>query len=357
MDSSTALTDQSASGPSTPPALATPTTTSAVAAATPRLRDTDAGVSTADETPASDMVDALAHPTLCCAIAHESGGFVQLVDAMPRCVQSPKAGGLGPEAAIVQAARISYGAGTRTAQGDEALIRFLFRHEHMTPFEMISLKFRVRAPLFTARQWMRHRTGAFNEESARYSRIDTTFYAPAPVDVRAQSTTNRQGSGAPLAPADVDSFLEDVDIRYSEAAGTYSRALDAGVSREIARIVLPEGRFTKFYWAVNLRNLFGFLKLRMAPDAQDNIRWYAHAIHTILAAYCPLAVKAFDDYTLNAVTLSALELQAFRSGIAPPEMSKREIVEWEAKRGKLGLPGAARVALGSEPAPAASPTS
>jgi thymidylate synthase (FAD) len=301
-----------------------------------------------DVAPAAEMVDAAA---AACAMTRSVGteGFVRLVDVMPRLVQR---GGLGPEAAVVQAARVSYGAGTKTAQSDEVLLRYLYRHEHMTPFEMITLKFCVRAPLFTARQWMRHRAGSFNEESARYSEIETAFFVPDPADVRAQSAANRQGSGDALGADAVGNFLEDTTRSFAEAAAGYARSLGAGVARELARIVLPEGRYTKFYWTVNLRNLFGFLKLRMAPEAQEDIRRFATAIHEILAVYCPLATKAFDDYTLNAVTLSALEVRALREGAPPPEMSKRERAEWEAKRAKLA-PGPTQPGPGGPGAPGA----
>jgi thymidylate synthase (FAD) len=261
-------------------------------------------------------------------------GFVRLVDVMPRLV---RAGGLGPEAAVVQAARVSYGAGTKTSQGDESLLRYLLRHAHMTPFEMVTLKWCVRAPLFTARQWMRHRAGAFNETSARYSAIETEFYMPEPESVVAQSTANRQGGGAGLRPDVVEAFLSGAASAFAGGRGAYDAALDSGVSRELARIVLPEGRFTTFYWTVNLRNLFGFLELRMDGAAQENIREYAAAIHRVLGAYCPIATRAFDDYRRNAVTLTAPELVALRTGELPAETSARERAEWLAKKERLGL--------------------
>jgi thymidylate synthase (FAD) len=259
---------------------------------------------------------------------------VCLVDVMPRLVER---GGLGPEAAIVQAARISYGAGTKTVRTDEGLLRYLFRNAHMTPFEMVVLKWRVRAPLFTARQWMRHRAGSYNEVSARYSVIGSDYYIPEPDDVCGQSAANRQGSGEPLNPGIAKMFHNDAADLYWRGDNTYRTYIEAGVAREMARIVLPEGRYTSFYWTVNLRNLFGFLELRMDSHAQDNIRGYARAIYDILRDYCPLAVRAFDDYVLDAVKLSALEVKALRGGEAPPEMSARERDEWQKKREKLGL--------------------
>ncbi len=263
-------------------------------------------------------------------------GMVTLVDAMPRLV--PR-GSLGPEAAIVQAARVSYGAGTKAVSDDEVLTRYLMRHQHMTPFEMVQLKWRVRAPLFTARQWMRHRSGGFNEESARYSDVGADeLYVPLPDEVKGQSTANRQGAGAALLPVAVDNFLDGVRAAYNAGAATYVSALDGGVARELARVVLPEGRFTTFYWTVNLRNMFGFLMLRMDPHAQDNIRAYANAMRGILGAYCPVACRAFDNYMFGAVTLTTLEVSALRAGVdRAPGMTKREETEWCQKRAAVGV--------------------
>jgi thymidylate synthase (FAD) len=285
------------------------------------------------ETADKDLVDALP-PRELREVMIGQHGFVRLVDVMPRLVAP---GGLGPEAAIVQAARVSYGAGTKTVRTDEGLLRYLLRCEHMTPFEMVELKFCVRAPIFTARQWMRHRAGSFNEESARYSKVDTDFFVPDPASVLAQSTTNRQGTGAPLQPEIVDSFLAGAAAAYDGDRRAYDAALEAGVARELARMVLPEGRYTTFYWKVNLRNLFGFLELRMDDAAQEDIRNYAGAIHRILKAYCPVAVRAFDDYRRNAVTLSALEIRALRTGELPAEASARERAEWDQKKARLSL--------------------
>lgn len=260
-------------------------------------------------------------------------GIVTLIDAMPRLIPRDS---IGPEVAIVQAARVSYAAGTKVLSKDEDLLRYLLRNNHMTPFEMITLKFRVRAPLFTARQWMRHRTGAFNEESARYSEVGSELYVPLPAEVKTQSTTNKQGAGAAPADATAADFIDGVKGAYNGSAQAYMAALDAGITREQARIVMPEGRFTTFFWTVNLRNLFGFLMLRMDPHAQDNIRAYAHAIRGILGAYCPVACRAFDDYQFNALTLSRLEVDALRADAnRVPGMSDREVGDWKRKRARL----------------------
>jgi len=296
---------------------------------------------------ASALIDALPGPT-----AREVGvgehGSVRLVDVMPRMVQPD---GLGPEAAIVQAARVSYGAGTKTVRSDEALLRYLFRHDHMTPFEMIVLKFRVCAPLFTARQWMRHRSGSFNEQSARYSAITPEFYMPERRELRVQSKKNKQGGGKLLTDNDAKAFSIRTDMAYKMTQTTYETSLKAGVVRELSRIVLPEGRYTTFYWTVNLRNLFGFLKLRLDAAAQGNIREYANGILSVISAYCPVAVKAFNDYQMSAISLTALEVEAIQSGETPKEMSSRERAEWAAK--KQTLASGKRKAESSSSTPAA----
>ena len=257
-------------------------------------------------------------------------GSIQLIDVMPRLIE---VGGLGPEAAIVQAARVSTGGGMKTLPADLALLRYLFRHKHLTPFEMVTLKWRVVAPLFTTRQWMRHRAGSFNEQSARYGVVPVTD-PYLPTDMLAQSAANKQGGAAPLPAEAAAAVTESFRGVYAHAEAAYGDALAGGVARELARIVLPEGRYTTFYWSVNLRNLFGFLELRAAPDAQGDIRAYAGAILGILESYCPLAVQAFRDYQLEAVTLSALEVRALQSG-GDAEMTARERASWAEKQKKL----------------------
>jgi thymidylate synthase (FAD) len=263
-------------------------------------------------------------------------GSVMLIDAMPRLVPE---GSIGPEIAITRAARVSYGAGTKTVSDDTNLVRHLMRNKHMTPFEAITLTFRIVAPKFTATQWMRHRTGSYNEESARYSVVGSDCYLPEPDEVKQQSTANRQGADHATADSVTEGFIDGVRVAYSAAKSVYDAAIECGISREMARIVLPEGRYTTFYWTVNLRNAFSFLELRMDSHAQDNIREYANAIWGILCKFCPVACAAFDDYHLNAVTLSALEIRALREGEAKPSearnMSTRERTEWKAKRAKI----------------------
>lgn len=256
------------------------------------------------------------------------GGFVRMMDAMPRLVKA------NAEEAVIQAARVSCGhvsdSSQRPPEQDEALLRYLFRNNHMTPFEMIVTKWCVKAPLFTARQWMRHRTGSFNEQSARYGVVPTEFYMPGDDDIKYQSKSNKQGSDEP-APELATEFRESLIEAYNTSAAAYDGSIGAGVARELARISLPEGRYTTFYWTVNLRNLFHFLSLRVAPDAQSNIRTYASAILDIVKLYCPIATKAFEDYQLGTMTLTALELRSIKDKTIPVEMSAREKAEWKTK--------------------------
>jgi thymidylate synthase (FAD) len=235
-------------------------------------------------------------------------GFVRLVDYM------------GDDAAIVQAARVSYGAGTRTARDDAGLIRYLMRHWHSTPFEMCEIKLHVKLPVFVARQWIRHRTANVNEYSARYSILDREFYTPAPDALAAQSSVNNQGRGAVL-PADeaerVLSLLRDDAARsYASYEAMLSTEGQMGLARELARMTLPASIYTQWYWKVDLHNLFHFLRLRADPHAQYEIRVYAEAICDIAKEWVPAAWGAFEDYRLGAVTFSAKGMACLRRMLA-----------------------------------------
>lgn len=229
-------------------------------------------------------------------------GMIRLVDYM------------GDDRAIPQAARISYGQGTKTVRGDEGLIRYLMRHMHTTPFEMVQAKFHVVLPVFSARQWMRHRAGTYNEMSARYSVLDREFYIPDASMLSPQSKTNKQGRDIEvLGPEESARVL---DILKGDAARNYDHYLEmindeedpgrVGLTRELARTNLPVSIYTQFYWSVNLHNLFHFLRLRADAHAQYEIRVYAQTIiDQIVKPWCPISTKAFEDYSMNAVRFSA----------------------------------------------------
>lgn len=260
-------------------------------------------------------------------------GFVALIDGMP--VHIKEHGIPGPEQAIIEAARVSYGGGApRPVQADVNLLKYLYSHEHMTPFEMITLKFMIKAPIFTARQWMRHRTGSFNEISGRYSELETEFYTPRDSDIREQSKVNKQGSGEVLSDEQIKLFKGKLAIAYDTVAQLYEETLKMGIARETARIILPVATYTEFYWSVNLRNLLHFLELRKAKDAQYDIREYATAIYDILKEYCPYVVEAFDNYNTNSVTLFANEIEAMRTGDTS-KLTPRELNDYNAKVKKI----------------------
>ena len=216
---------------------------------------------------------------------------VRLVDAM------------GNDAAIVQAARISYGDGTKTVSEDRALIRFLMRHRHTTPFEMVAFKFHLRMPIFVARQWLRHRTASVNEYSARYSIV--------PDDFRKQSGMNKQCSDGEF---ENEELRKRMNVSCEEAFRLYDDLLDAGCSRELARSHLPQSTYTEFYWTINLHNLLHFLELRIDSHAQPEIQEYAKAVYELIKPVLPLTVEAFEDFRLSKMYLSRLEIEAIREG-------------------------------------------
>lgn len=272
---------------------------------------------------------------------HEHG-FIALVDAMPRLVPQ----GQTADAAVVQAARVSYGQGTKKVNEDRGLIRYLLRHRHTTPFEMLEFKFHVSMPIFVARQWIRHRTANVNEYSARYSIVPDRFYKPSLDAVRKQSTGNRQGgderfvADAAAAPDEARTaeqflhYLDDAEKMYER----YEELTKAGVSRELARIALPVSVYTEWYWKCDLHNILRFLSLRMDPHAQEEIRIYADAMYALLEPIVPLTMEAFRDYEMESMRLTRLEIEALRT--KSPTLAtdnKREQAEWDAKRARLGL--------------------
>ena len=223
-------------------------------------------------------------------------GFVALVDAM------------GDDAAIAQAARVSYGAGTRSVSDDRQLIRYLARHRHTTPFEMAEIKLLVRVPMDVWRQWIRHRSASVNEYSTRYSVAIDSANATAPDAWRRQATSNRQGSEGGF-DAEIGAELTASEAAFQRSARElYERRVELGVAREQARKDLPLSTYTEAYWKIDLHNLFHFLSLRMEKHAQLEIREYATTIgEKIVRPLFPLAYDAFVDYNLGAQTLSRLE--------------------------------------------------
>jgi thymidylate synthase (FAD) len=229
-------------------------------------------------------------------------GFVRLIDVM------------GDDAAIVQAARVSYGAGTKKVNEDVGLIRYLMRHLHTTPFEMVEFKFHVKLPIFVARQWIRHRTANVNEYSGRYSEMKDEFYVPAIDQVRAQSATNKQGrADEAFDPSEAERIRSGMLDTQSRLYGEYQSLLEADLAREIARINLPVSNYTEWYWKVDLHNLFHFLKLRIDPHAQYEIRVYGEAMAQIVEAAVPHAYEAFEDYILHARRFSRRERAALKA--------------------------------------------
>ena len=223
-------------------------------------------------------------------------GFVRVMDYM------------GDDAAVVQAARVSYGAGTKRVQDDRSLVRYLMRHSHTTPFEMCEIKLHVRVPMDTWRQWIRHRTANVNEYSTRYSVAIDSAQRTEPDGWRQQSQTNRQGSGG-FVPLDVGTRLTASESElHRTVRDDYERRIAAGVAREQARKDLPLSTYTEAYWKIDLHNLLNFLQLRMDAHSQAEIRAYATIIgNDIVARWTPIVWEAFLDYRKNAVQLSGIE--------------------------------------------------
>ena len=260
-------------------------------------------------------------------------GFVRVIDYM------------GDDAAICQAARVSYGRGTKSVSGDAGLIRYLMRHAHSTPFEMCEVKLHVKLPVFVARQWIRHRTANVNEYSARYSILDREFYIPAREDLAAQSAVNSQGRGEALTGAEAARVLEilkaDSERCYDNYEAMISDDGQAGLARELARMNLPANVYTQWYWKVDLHNLFHFLRLRADAHAQYEIRVYAEMICKITADWVPAAYGAFEDYRLGGATLSGKALDCVRRMLTGEEVTQETSGmskgEWREFQGVVGF--------------------
>jgi len=253
-------------------------------------------------------------------------GFVRLVDY------------LGGDERIVQAARVSYGAGTKSFRQDRGLIHYLLRNEHTSPFEQVVLTFHTKMPIFVARQWVRHRTARLNEISGRYSVMRDEFYVPAEDQMRTQSADNKQArSDEPLPVADARRIIDEMATDQSLLYGHYEQMIESGLAREIARANLPLSLYTEWYWQIDLHNLFRFIRLRLDPHAQYEIRVYAEALAQCAKAVAPLAYEAFEEHEMNSVRFSRNEcaaLQAMLGGKANP-LDGRSLAIFEQKLARM----------------------
>jgi thymidylate synthase (FAD) len=255
--------------------------------------------------PAMDTLLGYAHPVL-------DHGFVRLIDYM------------GDEPAVLQAARVSYGKGTKQSSEDRGLLRYLMRHRHTTPFEMAEIKLHVKLPIFVARQWIRHRTASVNEYSARYSILEREFYVPKLEDILQQSTTNKQGRGGDLNEKDRRYIQNQMQLSADRDFDLYEMLTRDGdeeddglnVARELARINLPLSTYTEWYWKVDLHNLLHFLSLRADPHAQKEIRDYADVMLKIVRQWVPNIYDAFMDYRMDAQSFSGPEMAILRRVLA-----------------------------------------
>lgn len=268
-------------------------------------------------------------------------GFIRIIDYM------------GDDTSIVQAARVSYGKGTKQTNQDRGLIQYLMRHRHTTPFEMCEIKLHVKLPIFVARQWIRHRTASVNEYSARYSILSKEFYVPSSDNMAMQSKTNKQGRDNVLSPSDAERLLDLIKMDSQQCYDHYQEMLNEdetggvidedkpSLARELARMNLTLNYYTEWYWKINLHNLFHFLALRADSHAQYEIRVYAEALLEVVKEWVPFAYEAFMDYRVNAVTFSANGIKAIKAMLGGQKvtsessgMSKRE---WNEFAQALGL--------------------
>jgi thymidylate synthase (FAD) len=229
-------------------------------------------------------------------------GFVRLVDY------------LGNDSRIVQAARVSYGKGTKTYREDKGLINYLLRNDHTSPFEQVVFTFHVKLPVFVARQWIRHRTARLNEISGRYSVMKSEFYLPSTTGIAFQSENNKQGRASAAVPASLQKKVLAILTKYQkELYGAYEDLLENNIARELARINLPLSLYTEWYWQIDLHNLFRFIKLRLDAHAQMEIRKYAGVLMKIGMKVCPVAFEAFEEHVLHGVRFSKSEMTAVKN--------------------------------------------
>jgi len=246
-----------------------------------------------------------------------NAGFVRLVDYM------------GGDESIVQAARVSYGKGTKSVSEDRILLRFLMRHMHTTPFEMVELKFHIKLPIFVARQWIRHRTANVNELSGRYSIMKDEFYVPDAGAIKKQSARNKQGRSDDEVPAELRQKVLDVlltDQRYTYEH--YEEFLKDDIARELARINLPLSLYTEWYWKIDLHNCLHFLRLRLDKHAQYEIRIFAEAMAEIVKRIAPMAWEAFEDYQLYGEHFSKMELSVLADNLDFTKVTKESLRQY-----------------------------
>lgn len=249
-------------------------------------------------------------------------GFVRLVDYM------------GDDSAIVQAARVSYGKGTKSVTMDRELIRYLLRHRHTSPFEMVEFKFHVKLPIFVARQWIRHRTANVNEYSGRYSEMKNEFYVPEIFQLRHQSALNKQARGEKELPKkSSETILRKMQKAQETLYNDYEFYLAKDLARELSRINLPLSTYTEWYWKIDLHNLLHFLRLRLDWHAQYEIRVYAEKIAELIKPIVPITYQAFEDYVVNSLSFSQQELSVLNLMLGN-ELPDEKILE---KKGLKGL--------------------
>ena len=268
-------------------------------------------------------------------------GFIRVIDYM------------GDDSSIVQAARVSYGRGTKKSLQDKGLINYLMRHRHTTPFEMCDIKFHIKLPIFIARQWIRHRTASVNEYSARYSILSNEFYVPEKVNLSPQSKINKQGRSNDTLPeaeatrvlsilkSDAESCYQNyVGMMNEDENGNIIDENNVGITRELARMNLTLNHYTEWYWKINLHNLLHFLALRADPHAQYEIRVYAQAMLDVVKAWVPYAYEAFAEHRMHSTSISKTGMEVIRSMLDNKSvdqessgMSKRE---WEELMTALG---------------------
>jgi thymidylate synthase (FAD) len=247
-------------------------------------------------------------------------GFVKLLDIM------------GSDEEVENAARISYGEGTRKVSHTRNLIRYLMRHHHTSPFEMCEVKFHIKLPIFVMRQLVRHRTANLNEYSGRYSVMSDDFYFPKGDSLKPQSTTNKQGREEGELGNDIGEIEFEMYRIFDGATNSYKNLLDWNLSRELARIVLPVSNYTEVIWKIDLHNFFKFYQLRGDSHAQQEIQDYANVMYNLVEPHFPICCEAFTDYVLNAKTFSAKEMEIIKENLNGSWiMSKYGLSERESK--------------------------